>query len=136
MALRGSTGFSNTYTETKTSGTVYKGSRPYADGRSYTNVAITGTPTGGTFTLTVNGQTTSALAYNASAATVQAALEALSNVGAGTADVSTTKPSSFNYTLTWTPRGTYGPNAGDTVPSVSGSGASLTGGTSPAVSVD
>jgi hypothetical protein len=38
---------------------------------------------GGTFTLTFSGQTTAAIAWNASAATVQSALEALSNVGAG-----------------------------------------------------
>jgi hypothetical protein len=36
---------------------------------------------GGTFTLSYNGQTTSALAYNASTATVQAALVALSTIG-------------------------------------------------------
>lgn len=38
---------------------------------------------GGTFTLTYSGQTTSAIAYNASAATTQAALEALSNIEVG-----------------------------------------------------
>ena len=37
--------------------------------------------TGGTFTLTWNGQTTAAIAYNATAATVAAALKALSNIG-------------------------------------------------------
>lgn len=40
-------------------------------------------PTGGTFTLTYAGQTTGNIAYNASAATVQAALEALSNIAVG-----------------------------------------------------
>lgn len=53
----------------------------------YTNevqtITITGTPTGGTFTLTYDGATTSAIAYNAAAATVQAALEALPNIGTG-----------------------------------------------------
>lgn len=44
--------------------------------------------TGGTFTLTYSGQTTSGIAYNATAATVEAALEALSNIGAGEAVVS------------------------------------------------
>jgi hypothetical protein len=39
--------------------------------------------TGGTFTLTYSGQTTAAIAWNANAATVQAALEALSNVAPG-----------------------------------------------------
>lgn len=37
--------------------------------------------TGGTFTLTFNGETTGNIAYNASAATVEAALEALSSFG-------------------------------------------------------
>lgn len=40
-------------------------------------------PTGGTFTLTFDGATTAAIAYNAAAAAVQAALEALPNIGAG-----------------------------------------------------
>lgn len=39
--------------------------------------------TGGTFTGTFGGQTTTALAYNATAAVVQAALEALSSIGSG-----------------------------------------------------
>ena len=38
------------------------------------------TPTGGSFTLTFNGQTTAAIPYNASAAQVKAALEALPNI--------------------------------------------------------
>lgn len=51
-------------------------------------IAIQGTASGGTFTLTYAGQTTSAIAYNASAATIDTALEALSNIGSG--DVSAT----------------------------------------------
>ncbi len=43
---------------------------------------------GGTFTLTYNGQTTSPITYNASAAVVQSALEALSNIAAGDVVVS------------------------------------------------
>ena len=39
--------------------------------------------TGGTFTITVNGQTTAAIAYNASAVDIRLALEALSNVDPG-----------------------------------------------------
>lgn len=46
-------------------------------------LTITGTPTGGTFTLTFDGQTTASIAYNASAAAIVSALEALSNIGAG-----------------------------------------------------
>lgn len=47
------------------------------------SIAISGSPTGGTFTLTYDGQTTGAIAYNASAAAVQAALEAISNIDSG-----------------------------------------------------
>lgn len=39
--------------------------------------------TGGTFTITYSGQTTSAIAFNAAASAVQAALEALSNLAPG-----------------------------------------------------
>ena len=59
---------------------------------AFTNTLVN-MPTGGTFTITVtpsNGagaQTTGAIAWNASAATVQAALVALSHVGAGNAIV-------------------------------------------------
>lgn len=46
-------------------------------------VTITGTPTGGTFTLTYDGATTAAIAYNANAAAVASAVAALPNVGSG-----------------------------------------------------
>jgi hypothetical protein len=46
--------------------------------------------TGGTFTLTFGGQTTVPIAYNASAATVQSALMALSSIGANNVVVSLT----------------------------------------------
>lgn len=49
-----------------------------------------GAATAGTFTLTFDGQTTGALNWNDSAATVQAALVALSNIIAGDVTVSTT----------------------------------------------
>lgn len=47
------------------------------------SLSMTGPPSSGTFTATVLGQTTTAIAYNATAATVQAALVALSSVGTG-----------------------------------------------------
>lgn len=53
---------------------------------------------GGTFTITYSGQTTSALPYGSSAAVVQAALWALSNITDG--DVVVTL-SGTTYTLTW-----------------------------------
>ena len=40
-------------------------------------VTVNGSPTGGTFTLTFRGATTSGLAYNAAASTVQTALQGL-----------------------------------------------------------
>ncbi|MCX7664398.1 MAG: hypothetical protein N2112_02505 [Gemmataceae bacterium] len=46
-------------------------------------VTITGSPTGGTFRLQYDGETTSAIAHNATAAAVQAALEALPSIGIG-----------------------------------------------------
>ena len=45
---------------------------------------VSNNATGGTFTLTFSGQTTAAIAYNATATTVESALEALSNITAVT----------------------------------------------------
>lgn len=58
---------------------------PYqASGTAEVQTLTEGTAmTAGTYTLTFNGQTTTALAFNASATTIQAALEALSNVVPG-----------------------------------------------------
>jgi trimeric autotransporter adhesin len=81
-------------------------------------------PTGGTFTLTYSGQTTGTIAYNATAATVQAALEALSNIGAGEAIVTGATGGPWDVRFD----GTLG--AVDTV-AMTGNGASLTGGTTP-----
>lgn len=84
-------------------------------------VILGGTPTGGTFTLTFAGQTTGAIAYNASAATVTAALEALSNIAPG--DVVTTENATSDWTIEFA--ATY---AETNVPLMTGSGSSLTGG--------
>jgi autotransporter-associated beta strand protein len=65
---------------------------------SIQTVTITGTS--GTFTLTFNGQTTAPLAYNASAATVQAALDGLSTIG-GVGGAVTVKLASGVYTITF-----------------------------------
>jgi hypothetical protein len=46
-------------------------------------LTVTGSPTGGTYTLTFDGETTATIAYNATAAEVQVALEALTNIGTG-----------------------------------------------------
>jgi hypothetical protein len=50
---------------------------------SLQTIAITGAPTGGSFTVTIGGVTSGPIAYNASAAAVQAAIAAMSSVGAG-----------------------------------------------------
>jgi hypothetical protein len=60
-----------------------------------------GTANNGTFTLTFSGQTTAATAWNATAATVQANLEALSTIGAGNVSVSGTDITSTGYTVTF-----------------------------------
>jgi hypothetical protein len=90
-------------------------------------VTITGGPTGGTFTLTFSGQTTAAIAYNATAAQVQTALEALSNVNPG--DVTVTGNAGGPYTVTF-----GGQYLGDNVTQMTAT-ASLTGGTTPGVTV-
>jgi trimeric autotransporter adhesin len=63
-------------------------------------ITLGGSPTGGTFTLTYSGQTTGNIAYNADAATVDAALEALSNIGAG--DVGVTGSAGGPWTVEFT----------------------------------
>lgn len=56
------------------------------------SITISGTPTGGTFTLTFEGDTTTALAYNISAANMATALIALGTIGAGDVSVTGTTP--------------------------------------------
>jgi hypothetical protein len=56
--------------------------------------------TGGTYTLTWMGQTTAPIAYNANAATIQAALEALSNVAPGDVTVSYSSDYETNF-ISW-----------------------------------
>jgi len=87
---------------------------------------MTGAPTGGTFTLTYSAQVTTALPYNASAAQIQAALEALSNIGEGEVDVTGGLNIGTTFTVTW-----YGTLAGVIVnPTVT---PTFTGGSTPAL---
>jgi hypothetical protein len=107
---------------------VYMGTNIVADGANEAQtVTITGTPTGGTFTLTWNGQTTAAIAYNATAAAVQTALRALSNMPESGVTVSGGPGPGTAYTVTFTD--SYN------VAQMTASGASLTGGSSPAVAI-
>lgn len=62
--------------------------------------------TGGTFTLKVNGETTEAIAFNATAATIQAALEALDGIEPGDVTAVATAEANLGVasavvTLTW-----------------------------------
>lgn len=61
-------------------------------------MTVYGTPTGGTMRFTYKGQRTAALAYNASTAAVQAALEGLSTIGSGNVTVSGVAGSSYVVT--------------------------------------
>jgi hypothetical protein len=76
--------------------------------------------TGGTFLLTFNGQTTAAIAYNATAAAVKAALVALSNIDTGDIDVAGN--AGGPYTITF--KGAY---ANQNVAQITADGALLTG---------
>lgn len=107
---------------------------PYDSGTGEVNetqqVAITGTPTGGTFTLSFAGQTTAAIPYNATAAQVVTALEALSNVNSG--DVTATGGALPGTPVVVEFRGQY---QDVNVAQMTANGAALTGGSSPAVAI-
>ncbi|HEY2253022.1 MAG TPA: hypothetical protein VGH74_18245, partial [Planctomycetaceae bacterium] len=91
------------------------------------SVVLVGTYTGGTFTITVNvgagNVTTAGIAYNATAATVQAALVALAGVGAGQVAVTGGPGPAAPWTVTWT-----GTLAGTSIAVGTIDGTSLTGG--------
>lgn len=92
-------------------------------------VTITGTPTGGTFTLTYAGQTTAGIAYNAIASAVQSALLALSNLDTGDVTVSGGPGPATAWVVTFS-----GGLANENVAQMTAT-SSLTGGTTPAVAV-
>lgn len=81
-------------------------------------VQVTGTPTGGTFTLSVDGEATEPIAFNAANTDIAAALNALEGVSGVKVKGSGTKTVTFTENVALT-----------------GSGAGLTGGTAPAVAV-
>jgi hypothetical protein len=84
-------------------------------------ITLANTPTGGTFTLTWKGFTTTPIAFNATGPIgVQAALRALFPIGA--AGVTVTGPASGPYIVTFA-----GPLATGAQPAISGNGALLTG---------
>lgn len=91
-------------------------------------VTLTDDTDGGTFTLTFEGDTTSALAWDATSATIQTALEALTSIGAGNVAVAGDGP----HTVTFD-----GDLAGQNVSLLTADGSSLTATTGEeGVSVD
>lgn len=99
---------------------------PFAPAAEAQTIQVTGTPSGGDFKLSVNGEVTAAIAYNADAAAVQAAIVALSNFAAGDVTVTgtTTKTITFG--------GAY---ANVDVPTILLADNDLTGGSSPTVAI-
>jgi len=92
-------------------------------------ISFNGNPTGGSFTLTFNGHTTSSISYSTSltAATVQSALAGLTGVGSG--NVAVTGPNGGPFVVRF-----MGSLSGVQQPQMTDS-SSLTGGTSPTVSI-
>ena len=85
------------------------------------NLTISGTPTGGTYNLTLNGSQTSQIAYNATASAVATALNSLSGV-TGITGITATGTGPIVITF-------------PTAVSLAADGALLTGGTTPAATV-
>ena len=83
-------------------------------------LTITGSPTGGTFTLTFEGATTAPIPWNGTVVQVQTALSALPTVGPNITVAGTAMPAG-SMTLTF-----GGGQAGAVVPAITGSGALLT----------
>jgi hypothetical protein len=93
----------------------------YRQGDAVQVVTVNGSPTGGTFTLVVGGSTTASIAFNASGATVQTAIQALPTAAAAGATVSGSGPYTVTFAQAASPI-SVGTNA-------------LTGGTTPSVTV-
>ena len=85
-------------------------------------LTITGSPTGGTFDVVLNGETAAANAYNITGANLQTALEGLASVTAG--DVTVVGDGPYTITLGGDLKNTSGNE-------LTADGASLTGGTTP-----
>ena len=97
--------------------------------RAAQRVTVTGAPTGGTYTLVYQGTATVAIAYNATPATVQAAITTVASTSGDTAPVTVYGSAGGPYLVVWSARSsrvasplTLGTN-------------SLTGGTTPSVTV-
>lgn len=99
---------------------------PVNNGTGVQVATMGGSPTGGTFTLTYNSVATGTIAYNASAATVQTALNAISTAPVGGVTVSGSAGGPWTITF---------PAGLATKGMLTAQNGSLTGGTSPAVTL-
>lgn len=95
------------------------------------SVVLTGAPTGGTFTLTFGGNTTAGIAWNAAASAVQTALNALASIGANGVTCSGGPLPATPVLVEFTGASLKDANQA----TMTFSGAGLTGGSSPNVSV-
>jgi hypothetical protein len=93
-------------------------------------LTVTGTPTGGTFRLSFRGVQTAAIAFSATAAAIQAALEALSTVGVGNVVCAGGPLPGSPVTITF-----QGTLAGQNQPMIAVASQAFTGGTTPAAAV-
>jgi hypothetical protein len=94
------------------------------------SLAVSGVPTAGTFRLAFKSVSTAAIAYNAAAAAVQAALEALSTIGTGNVVCAGGPLPGSPVTITF-----QGQLAGSNMPMITVTSTAFTGGTTPAVTV-
>ncbi len=150
MGLRGTAAIPNNPLDTVTSGQVYEGPAPLVDASALGEtsvhdepspnqvgaadavqvVTITSGSSGDTFTLTLDyqdpgtdNQTTAAIAYDATASAVEAAIEALAGVADG--DCVVTGSAGGPFTVTWQNTGAYDPRSEDP-PNISGTGTGCT----------
>ena len=98
------------------------------DGEQQQTLTESGSPTGGTFTVSYRGNTTSTIAFDATAATVQTALRALHSDLAAVTVTRTGTTTNFVWVATMVGVPTYQPVMTDT-------STSLTGGSSPDVAI-
>jgi hypothetical protein len=103
---------------------------PSAGTSEVQTLAVTGTPTGGNFKLQFKGQRTAAIAHNAAAAAVVAALEALSNIGSGGVTATGGALPGTDVVITFA-----GARAARAQPLITVVESALTGGTTPAAAV-
>lgn len=129
-------GFSSTPTNIYCTVTINRGSIDVTAASGFTGtwtrqapqiITINGAPTGGTFTLTYKGQTTTATAFNAAASTVQTNLAALSTIGANNVSVLGNNGGPYTVSFINNLTSSYYP--------LLIAASSLTGGSSPTVSV-